>query len=156
LRERHEDIKLLFNYFIKEMSPKFNRYINDVDPTVIRCLENYDWPGNIRELQNVVERILLMSEKGHITIEHLPQEIVNAAIGHSRERWEWEPSTIASNSSRSLLSRNMRKLNALEQEQERIIRALDDNAGNISKASIELGISRSTLYRKMKNYNIKN
>jgi transcriptional regulator of acetoin/glycerol metabolism len=137
------------------MSPKFNKYIRNVDPAVIRCLENYDWPGNIRELQNVVERILLTSENGHITIENLPQEIINAAIGHSGERWEWEPNSPIS-TSKSLKNRNMRKASALEQEQQRIIRALDDNAGNISKTSIELGISRSTLYRKMKNYNINN
>jgi transcriptional regulator of acetoin/glycerol metabolism len=115
----------------------------------------YDWPGNIRELQNAVERILLVSEDGRITIDHLPQEIVNLAIGHSRDRWEWEPNSPI-NTSKSLTSRSMRKLNALELEQERIIKALDDHAGNISKASFELGISRSTLYRKMKNYNISN
>lgn len=156
LRDRREDIKLLFNYFLKEMSPKFNRLITDVDPSVIRCLENYDWPGNIRELQNAVERILLVSEDGIITIDQLPQEIVNLAIGHSRDRWEWEPNSTINNTSKALTSRSMRKLNALELEQERIIKALDDHAGNISKASFELGISRSTLYRKMKNYNISN
>lgn len=155
LRERREDIKLMFRHFLKEMSPRFNKYITNVDPAVIRCLENYDWPGNIRELQNVVERILLVSEEGHITIENLPPEIVNLAIGHSRGIWEWEPQSVINNS-RLLTDRSMRKLNALEQEQERIIKALDANGGNISKTSIELGISRSTLYRKMKNYKINN
>ncbi len=155
LRERREDIKLLFNHFVKLFSPKFNRYITGVDPAVLACLENYDWPGNIRELQNVVERILLMAEDGHITIEHLPPEIVNMAIGHSRDRWEWEPNA-ASHSLGSSQNRNIRKLNALEQEQQRIIQALDDNAGNVSKTAAALGISRSTLYRKMKNYCIDN
>jgi PAS domain S-box-containing protein len=155
LRERREDIKLLFNHFVKLFSPKFNRYITEVDSAVLACLENYDWPGNIRELQNVVERILLMAEDGHITIEHLPPEIVNMAIGHSRDRWEWEPNAAAHTFGVSQ-NRNARKLNALEQEQQRIIQALDDNAGNVSKTAAALGISRSTLYRKMKNYCIDN
>ncbi|HCF71263.1 MAG TPA: sigma-54-dependent Fis family transcriptional regulator, partial [Syntrophomonas sp.] len=155
LRERREDIKLLFNHFVKLFSPKFNRYITEVDSAVLTCLENYDWPGNIRELQNVVERILLMAEDGHITIEHLPPEIVNMAIGHSRDRWEWEPNAAAHTFGASQ-NRNARKLNALEQEQQRIIQALDDNAGNVSKTAAALGISRSTLYRKMKNYCIDN
>jgi PAS domain S-box-containing protein len=155
LRERREDIRLLFNYFLKMMSPKFDRYITAVDAAVIKCLENYDWPGNIRELQNVVERILLMAEDGHITIEHLPPEIVNMAIGHSRERWEWEPNRISTSFNTSG-NRATRKLNALELEQQRIIRVLDEYGGNITKAAAALGIARSTLYRKMKNYGLEN
>jgi transcriptional regulator with PAS, ATPase and Fis domain len=67
------------------MSPKHGPHIKEIQPAVIRCLQAYDWPGNVRELQNIVERILLVSEEGTITIAHLPQEIVNAAIGHNRK-----------------------------------------------------------------------
>ncbi|MDD3365481.1 MAG: sigma 54-interacting transcriptional regulator [Syntrophomonas sp.] len=154
LRERREDIKLLFKHFVNEMSSKFGRYNTDIDPAVIKCLEHYDWPGNIRELQNVVERILLVAEDGRITIENLPREIVNDAIGHSRDRWEGGPNPAIGVP--GLSNRSTRKLYALEQEKESIIRTLDLNAGNISKASVDLGISRNTLYRKMKNYNISN
>lgn len=154
LRERRSDIKILFNYFVQEMSHRFHKNISGVDPAVIKCMENYNWPGNIRELQNAVERILLTCENNRITIEDLPQEIVNAAVGHSRDRWEREINSLST--SKSLSNRSTRKLHALQQEQERIIRALDFHAGNISKASAELGISRSTLYRKMKELNIKN
>ncbi len=154
LRERRGDIKLLFEHFLKEMSPKLNRKINKIDAAVIKCLENYDWPGNIRELQNVVERILLVSEGERITIDHLPREVVNAAIGQPRESWEWVPNPALSVP--RLSSRGARKLYALEQEKEQIIKALDIHGGNISKAAVELGISRNTLYRKMKNLNIQN
>lgn len=155
LRERLEDIELLFNYFIKTMSPKLNKKITEIQPAIIKCLQAYDWPGNIRELQNVVERILLVSENGLITIEHLPREIVNAAIGHKTERWEFKDKSIPSSPS-SQSNRSSRKLVALELEKDMIIQALDTNAGNISKASAELGMSRNTLYRKMKSYNIVN
>ena len=155
LRERLEDIELLLNHFIKTMSPKFDRHITAIQPAVIKCLQAYDWPGNIRELQNVVERILLVSEKGVISIKHLPREIVNAAIGHKTDTWEYKNNSIPA-SPPALANRGTRKLAALEQEREIIIRTSDKNAGNISKASTELGISRNTLYRKMKNYNIVN
>lgn len=155
LRERIGDIPLLFDHFIKIMSPKFNRYIKEVQPAVLKCLEAYDWPGNIRELQNVVERILLVSEGGLISIEHLPREIVNAAIGHKTDIWEYSNSPI-NVLPQAMVNRNTRKLAALEREKESIVRALDANAGNISKTAAALGISRNTLYRKMKNYNIIN
>jgi transcriptional regulator with PAS, ATPase and Fis domain len=155
LRERPEDISLLFNHFIRTMSPKFDRNIFEVEPAVINCLKNYNWPGNIRELQNVAERILLVAEHDRITIDHLPPEIVNMAIGHSPERWEWEPNAGVKTFG-TISNRNVRKLSVLEQEQQRIAKALDKNGGNISKAAVELGISRSTLYRKMKHYHIEN
>jgi len=155
LRERREDIGMLFKHFLKEMSSRFNRQITEVDSAVVKSLEAYNWPGNIRELQNVVERILLLAEDGHITIDCLPREVVNEAIGHSRERWEWT-SDGALGSPRPSSNRNIRKLHAIEQEKERIMKALDKYGGNVTKASIELDISRNTLYRKLKNYNIIN
>jgi PAS domain S-box-containing protein len=153
LRERREDIMLLFRHFLNIMSSKLGRYITDIDPAVIKCLENYDWPGNIRELQNIVERILLVAEDRRIIIDHLPREIVNVAIGHSRK---WEGGANPPISMPGISNRSTRKIFALEQEKENIIRALDMNGGKISKAAAELGISRNTLYRKMKNFNITN
>lgn len=155
LRERRGDIRLLFQHFVDEMSPKLGRTITEINPAVIQCLENYDWPGNIRELQNVVERILLVCEDGHITVDRLPREIVKMAVGYSRESLDWEThppyDTLG-----PLTNRNTRKLYAMEREKETIIAALDETGGNVSQASVLLGISRNTLYRKMKNFNISN
>ncbi len=154
LRERKKDIKLLFEHFIKEMGPKLNKYIARIDPAVIKCLESYNWPGNIRELQNIAERILLVVENDHITIEHLPMEIVNAAVGFPCNTWEVSCKNDIASSRPA--NRSGRKIYALEQEKEKIISALDVHGGNVSKASVELGISRNTLYRKMKSLNIRN
>lgn len=155
LRERMEDIELLFDYFIEKMSSKLDRHITEVQPAVIRCLQAYSWPGNVRELQNIVERILLVCEEGSITIAHLPQEIVNAAIGHKPDNWEItsypSPSTTT-----AMNDRRSRKLAALEQEKEMFIQSLNMNAGNVTKAAAALGISRNTFYRKMKSFNIEN
>jgi transcriptional regulator of acetoin/glycerol metabolism len=136
------------------MAAKFGRLITSIDPTVIKCLENYDWPGNIRELQNVVERILLVAEDGHITIDYLPREIVDGAIGYPRDKRERGHNPAIGGTGCS--DRNTRRFYVIEQEKESIMRALDVYAGNISKASDELGISRNTLYRKMKTYSITN
>ncbi len=155
LQERPGDINLLFTHFVKDMSVRFNRKITVVEPAVINCLENYDWPGNIRELQNVVERILLVAEDGRISIEHLPREIIHEAVGHSRQRWESieAPEVLVP---KKAMDRSARQQQKKEQEKEQIIRALDLHGGNVSKAAAELGISRNTIYRKMKNYAIKN
>lgn len=154
LRERRKDIELLFRHFLQQMAPKFNRHITRIDPSIIKCLENYDWPGNVRELQNVVERILLVAEDNQISIEHLPREIASAAIGYSGRNGESAPD-VGINPP-MLSNRNARKLYAMEQEKERILRALNMHGGNVTRASVELDISRNTLYRKMKTLNIHN
>lgn len=155
LKDRRPDIKLLFEYFVKEMSPRVKKRINIIDDEVINCLQDYDWPGNIRELQNVVERTLLLAEDGHITLECLPREIVGAQDADYTVNYDGGYREMASLPS-LLSNRNTRKIQAGEKEKERIIRVLDKYGGNVSKTATELGISRNTLYRKMKSYAINN
>ncbi len=155
LRERRDDIKLSFEHFVTEMSPRFNKRITEIDDDVIECLKNYDWPGNIRELQNVVERTLLLSEDGYITMDCLPREIVGSAHNETVDRSPAIPRPFTALPS-SLSNRSARKLQIGEQEKVRIVRTLDRYGGNVSKTAAELGMSRNTLYRKMKNYDIKN
>lgn len=156
LRERRGDIKHLFSHFLSEMSVRLGRRISSIDPAVIRCLENYDWPGNVRELQNVVERVLLVSQGGLLTVDSLPKEIINDnAIGQFRGKQSW-PAEDGAVSSQRPSDRKERKMLAYEQEKKQIIRTLDECAGNVSMASAKLGISRNTMYKKMKKYNIVN
>ncbi len=154
LRERRGDIKLLLSHFLQDMSPKVNRVIRGCDEEVIKCLEDYYWPGNIRQLQNIVERVLLLVEDDWITLDHLPREILmtntNSSAGTREETYSKNVL------SQSVTSRFARKLFAIEQERANIINSLDRNAGNISRTSHELGVSRQTLYRKMKEYQIHN
>ncbi len=154
LRERRQDISLLFHYFLEEMAPKLNKNIGQIDQALIKCLEHYDWPGNVRELQNVVERILLLAEDEDLTVDHLPIEIARAAVGYGTVKRENE--VYASASTPNLFTRNERKLYALEQEKDQILAALNRHGGNVTRAAQELNMSRNTLYRKMKTLNIRN
>jgi|GEM_PF-176589 len=155
LRERREDIKLSFEYFIKEMSPRLNKRITGIDDEVIKCLKSYDWPGNIRELQNVVERTLLIAEDGYITVDCLPREVFESPNIDSTSSSDgvYQDSTAVPS---SLATRSIRKLQAGEHEKDKIVRTLDKHGGNVLRTASELGMSRTTLYRKMKNYDINN
>ncbi len=155
LRERRGDIKHLFNHFLSEMSARLGRRVSSIDPEVIRCLENYDWPGNVRELQNVVERVLLVLQGSVLTVDCLPREIVYSNLGKSPER-ESRPVEDTEVSTEMTLDRQARKMMAQEQEKKEIIRTLDECAGNVSMASARLGISRNTMYKKMRKYDIVN
>jgi len=155
LKDRRPDIKLLFERFVKDMSPRFKKNITSIDDEVIKCLQTYDWPGNIRELQNVVERTLLLAEGGCINMECLPREIAGTVDiypvdGYARDQRDLSTPTY------SIANRNSRKLQVGEHEKERIIRLLDSCGGNVSKTAAELGMSRNTLYRKMRSYSIDN
>lgn len=118
-------------------------------------MQAYDWPGNIRELQNVVERTLLLAEDSHITFDCLPREIVAAQNGDHEASLNGGYKEIAPIPSLHT-NRTTRKAQAGEKEKERILRILDKYGGNVSKTATELGISRNTLYRKMRSYAISN
>ncbi|MDD4802934.1 MAG: sigma 54-interacting transcriptional regulator [Syntrophomonas sp.] len=155
LRERREDIKLLFEYFIKEMSPRFNKHFTGIDEEVIKYLKAYDWPGNIRELQNVVERTLLIAEGSYITVDCLPREVIGSTDINARYSFTGDYRDFDA-LSQSMSNRSTRKLQMGELEKENIVRTLNLHGGNVSRTAAELGMSRNTLYRKMKQYAINN
>ncbi|RKZ21770.1 sigma-54-dependent Fis family transcriptional regulator [bacterium] len=123
LRKRKEDIPVFVNYFA-------SRYKKKVSPEVMRILLEYNYPGNVRELENIIKYASTMSEGNVIREEHLPLSL--------RERKEKEV--------------NERSLDEIEKIY--ILEILRDNNWNISKTARELGISRTTLYTKMKRYGI--
>ncbi len=155
LKDRRDDIKLLFEHFVKDMSPRFNKRITEIDSDVMKCLKTYYWPGNIRELQNVLERTLMLAEDGHITVDCLPREVVGLKDNDSMDRYTGEYRDFAARPP-SVANRSTRKLQDGEQEKEKIVRTLDGYVGNVSKTAAVLGMSRATLYRKMKRYDITN
>jgi len=77
LRERREDIPALVGFFVRQLAPRMGKQVRDVSPRVLQALEAYDWPGNIRELRNAIERALLFCDGDTLELEHFPPEIVS-------------------------------------------------------------------------------
>lgn len=135
LRERKEDIPLLVNHFLNKYSKENNKPIPQLEPEVMDALINYEWRGNVRELANVIERAIVLSPSGIISMKHLPKRII--------EKTGW---TLYRESS----------LNLLEVEKSLILKALNSTGWNQTKAAQILGISRKQLRTKMKHHGLLN
>lgn len=147
LRSRREDINLLLNHFLQTYSKRMGIPTPVIEPQVLHYLGNYNWPGNVRELQNVVERMLNIAGGNKLTMEHLPPEVMpqSAYI-------EPEPDNIVV----PTLEEERKRIKEIQaqQETEEIITLLAACGGNVSEVARRIGISRNTLYRKMRQYNI--
>jgi PAS domain S-box-containing protein len=137
LSKRREDIPLLVDHFINQFNLKKNKKITGISNQVIRMLMQYEFPGNIRELENLIEHAFVLCHAPQIEVEHLPREFV--------ERFKEEKRDV---------SESKDKLKVAEVQI--IIDALKKHGGNRSNTAAELGIDKSTLWRKMKKFNIKN
>jgi|YNPMSStandDraft_2_1061718.scaffolds.fasta_scaffold00178_9 DNA-binding NtrC family response regulator len=134
LRERREDIPLLANHFLKLYTQRHQRPIEGIHPKAMRLLESYPWPGNIRELQHTIEKLVIFVQHPIIEEEDLPQNITQQ---HSNDQITL-PIGIT-----------------LEEAEKRLIFAtLDATNGNKSKTARILGIGRKTLLRKLESYGI--
>ncbi len=139
LRERKEDIPLLAAQFLGRYNILNNKGIKSFSPAVYAQFYAYHWPGNIRELENAVERAVVLSQGDEIGIGDLPPEIVQAAPIEGE----------ASSSQLNVIQEATRTT-----ERDFIIRSLLRNSKNIAVAAKELGIHRSTLYRKIERLEI--
>lgn len=135
LRERHGDIHILMDHFIKYSCDTFQKTIRGVSPAFVSCLESYPWPGNIRELKNVIQRAVISCSGDILEMEHLPRRI-------AMHRHKDVTVTIRIG------------MSIAEVEKEMIIRTLDHANNNRTMASELLGISRRSLYNKMEKYSI--
>jgi two-component system response regulator HydG len=128
LRERGEDISAIAAHFARVYARKYGMPEPHLDAATVRKLRQYPWPGNVRELRHTIERLVIMSEHGALHLEELPV----APVAPS------DPATL-----------NLEVL-----EKQTIERAIAVHAGNLSRAAESLGLSRTTLYRKMTRYGI--
>ena len=131
LRERRADITLLVDHFLKEFATRNQRQPREFAPEAMRCLLHYEWPGNIRELRNVVEYANAVSNGTVISVDDLPSEIIETDT-HS------EPSVY----------------NRDDQERRKLRAILLECEGDLDSAAKQLGISRTTLWRKRKKYQL--
>jgi two-component system response regulator HydG len=144
LRERGEDVLVYAEEFIKRASIRFNKEVTGFDNDVKRVLIQYPWPGNIRELKNVITRSVLLAKSNHITLNELPEEIKTDQAFFQKAR-----SSVTNIQGEIIL-----KEAAEIAEKEAIIQALIKFNNNKSRAAKMLKIDRKTLYNKIKQYNI--
>ncbi|MBW4864386.1 MAG: sigma-54-dependent Fis family transcriptional regulator, partial [Paeniclostridium sp.] len=134
-RERKEDLNELIKFFIKKYEYKYNKKINKIDSEIMDFLTTYDYPGNIRELKNMINRMIILSENGKISKECLPSINKNE---------NFEKITIKP-------LKEIRK----EFECEYIEKVLIQCGNNISQASKKLDISRRQLTNKIAEYKLR-
>ena len=137
LRERTDDLVPLVNHFLKKNAAKYQRRAVDVSLDVMAALSGYEWPGNIRELENMVERMVLMSETQTLGLTQLPPEV----------------HTPGPSSPTSSFKEKMEDLSRVTEKQ-LILDALNKTNQNRTRAAELLGISRRTLQNKIKEYGL--
>ncbi|HIP33802.1 MAG TPA: sigma-54-dependent Fis family transcriptional regulator [Bacteroidia bacterium] len=130
LRERYEDIEVFANYFFEKIKKKYKKDIKGISKEALKALNNYHWPGNIREIEHIMERAIIISETDEIGL-------VDLHFSNKR----FEENTIVT-------------LNLAETEKNLIQKALDKHQGNISKAAKDLGLTRAALYRRLEKFEL--
>ncbi|MGH7275936.1 MAG: sigma-54-dependent transcriptional regulator [Candidatus Rokuibacteriota bacterium] len=132
LRTRHEDVPALVNHFIRRFNRRFRRDVRGITPEALAALNGYDFPGNVRELENLIERAYAMGARDQITLADLP--------------------SLASGPAAPVLASGGAIPQLAEVEKELILRALAFYKDDKEQAAKALGISRRTIYRRLKEY----
>jgi len=151
LRERPSDIPLLLEHFVQKFNDKLGRSMTGFEDSAVKQLFRYGWPGNIRELENVVERCVIFAEDGEIGIQHLPAE-VRDSDGELGPELLGE---LGPTPGETGLKEAVREA-TLKLEREFIRRALDQTGGNVTHTARLLKISRKSLQNKMKELGLRN
>ena len=138
LRERRDDIPLLVTHFLTKFNKQFNKNIEVIEDEAMNCLQNYNWQGNIRELENILERAVVLNKTSKLTAKDFPHYMIQQ---------DTEPD-IEIDSDRSLTD-------IVDVYEKRIIlKALRENNFNKLRTAEKLGIHRSTFMSKLKKFNI--
>ena len=141
LRERTADIALLSRFFIKRYSQKLNKEINDIAPEALQALTEYAWPGNIRELENTMERCVALAFGKTISFHDLPPNLQRESAPAAKSMSPRE---------------NEGRMTLKELEKNYILETLEACDWNYEQVCKELAIGRTTLWRKLKEYDLEN
>jgi two-component system response regulator HydG len=142
LADRREDIPLLIDYFLKEHTKRHNKTVQGISTAARRRLLAYDWPGNVRQLRNVIESMVVVDFDGVLDLDDLPAELASPSAG--------EAATASRNDGlHDLVGKSLAELEGLF-----IGETLKVTGGNREEAAEMLGIGERTLYRKIKEYGL--
>lgn len=138
LRDRKSDIRLLAQHFVERFCQVHELEPRRFNEALLVRLENYGWPGNIRELRNVIESLLLTSDQRVLSVDNLPPEFDCEELVDLSKSWEGSST----------------KFSLSESEADLICRAINATRGNLTRAARQLDIAKSTLYQKIKQYGL--
>ncbi len=145
LRERTEDIPQLVQFFLKKLSQKTGKQVEEISLDALQALKNYTWPGNVRELENIMERSIVLSEGPIIHAKNLPAKLVSNAFYFSHKE----------DTDLSLLDYKDAKQKALDLFHKAYLGdLLEQSAGNITVASARAGLDRSNFKKVLRKYRI--
>jgi Nif-specific regulatory protein len=158
LRERRSDIPLLVEHFVQKFNERLKKSISAVDPDALDRLTSHHWPGNIRELENVLERTLLFAAGPRISAADLPPELQKEAApavaaagpGSGPITPSQAPAATGATSLKEIVRQETERV-----ERELIVRALEETGGNVTRAARKLKISRKSLQNKMKDFGLR-
>ena len=136
LKDRQEDILLFANFFLDQANRELDRHLIGFDAAASEAMQNYSWPGNLRQRKNIVKRATLLAHGDFISIRELGDEILEHATPDAQQM------------------QHSFVLHDEETEKQRILNALQQTGNNKTKAAQLLGVDRKTLYNKLKLYNI--
>jgi DNA-binding NtrC family response regulator len=137
----------LVQHFLRHLAAQAGRPAPEVDDEAMAALRGYAWPGNIRQLRNVIERAVVVADSGPIGLEHLPDEMYGAPAAAPIE------SLLPMLSLPKRRGRSLRE-ERLRREREELVRALAEARGNKAEAARALGIPRSTLLSRMQKHGL--
>jgi DNA-binding NtrC family response regulator len=164
LRERREDIPLLVDHFIAKFNERLRKQIEDISEDAVARLVAHPWPGNIRELENLMERTVLFCEREHIGVSDLPPEISHLqpiTVPHlpvATMPVVADEAARATPAAEALAASSLKEAVRVQTERverELIQRALDETGGNVTQAARKLKISRKSLQTKMKEFGLR-
>jgi DNA-binding NtrC family response regulator len=161
LRDRTEDIPELAQVFLQRFCAKMNKPVMTLQSEVYDALLRYPWPGNVRQLQNVIERAVVLTQGSLITPRNLPQEVLHNVPHEIAPAFSSAPGFATADGhpavdhpvSRPLLTASP-SLNLADREKAALLAALEQSRGNKKKAAELLGIHRPTLYTKLKKFGL--
>lgn len=155
LRHRKDDIALLAGYFVKKHAQEIGSKIHLIHPAVIKQMEQFDWPGNVRMLENVIRRSMILENPNHVALNVLHLKTDNSPSPFSLENTLTNQAETIKHPEISLENAPLKTM--LERfEKDIIIQTLQQYDGNIKQSAAVLGIPRSTLQYKIKKYDIEN
>ena len=158
LRARGDDVMVLAEHFLKQLQPQ-PATIHGFSADVVDCLRSYSWPGNIRELRNVVERAIALTQHEQIVRQALPQAVQSADSKSYRDMhaveptWTLPPTSAPATGSRSTSASRDAAIEAAEYDY--LLQLLRNHAGNVSEAARHAGISRQGLHKLLKKHRLR-